>query len=140
MATKKRIAKKRIAKKKTGLTAFDFCRAFLKKERKASFAQIRDAAAKKGLKLAPISYGRSQALEGIVKARPAGTAKKNLKARKRGPGRPRGSKNRKASVGSVRSTGVDSIDRLIGTVQTLQRERDDAVEAVAKIRDLLKAL
>ena len=41
-------------------------------------------------RVAPISYGRAQALEGIVKARPYGTAKKD--GPKRRPGRPKGSR------------------------------------------------
>ena len=76
------------------LTAFDFCRAYLKRNPKATFAKIRDAAAKKRLKLYPISYGRAQSLEGIVKTAKYGASKKKRAKQKavmkRRPGRPRG--------------------------------------------------
>ena len=42
--------------------ALTFCRAYLKKKPKAPFAEIRDAAKKKRIKLWPISYGRALSL------------------------------------------------------------------------------
>ena len=49
------------------LTAMDFTRAYLRKKRKATYAEIRDAGKKKRLTIYPITYGRAQSLEGIVK-------------------------------------------------------------------------
>ncbi len=85
--------------------AFEFTIEYLKKNRKAAFADVRDAAAKKKMILYPIMYGRAQALLGIVKQAPRGQGKakmakaaKEAKAAgrvapagvvKRGPGRPR---------------------------------------------------
>lgn len=90
--------------------AFEFTLEYLKKDRKAAFADVRDAAAKKRMVLYPIMYGRAQAILGIVKQAPRGhgkakMAKEAKEARaagtpvaaapvaaspaKRGPGRPR---------------------------------------------------
>ncbi len=88
------------AKKKPN--ALDFARAYLKKKPKAPFADVRDAAKKKKLVLYPISYGRAQALEGIVKvakygskkaAKKKAAKKKGAKKTGRGPGRPQGRTN-----------------------------------------------
>ncbi|MCA8963781.1 MAG: hypothetical protein H6838_03220 [Planctomycetes bacterium] len=90
-----------MAAKKTN-PAFEFTIEYLKKNRKAAFADVRDAAAKKKLTLYPIMYGRAQALLGIVKQAPRGQGKAKMAkaakaarsaapagAVKRGPGRPR---------------------------------------------------
>jgi len=131
-------------------SSLDFARAYLRKKPKASFAEIRDAAAEKKLVLYPVSYGRAQALEGLVKVAKYGT-KKKAKASGRGPGRPKGSKNKakasgrgpgrpKGSKNKPRlpaRTRIDSIDDLVGTIKNLQQERDRAVDALEKIRNLL---
>lgn len=114
-------------------TSLDFARAYLRKKPKASFAEIRDAAAKKNLVLYPVSYGRAQALEGLVKVAKYGT-KKKAKPSGRGPGRPKGSKNKRRSPARTR---IDSIDDLVGTIKNLQQERDRALDAIEKIRNLL---
>ncbi len=148
MAAKK--TKKKSASKSPN--ALEFCRIYLRKKPKAPFAEIRDAAQKKRITLYPISFGRAQALEGIVKVRPYGSKKKTT-AKKRGPGRPMGSKNKrgpgrpkgsknKRGPGRPRKSGVslDSIEGLVVSLKTLQRERDEAVRAVEKIRTLLATL
>ena len=128
--------------KSTKPNALEFCRAYLRKKPKAPFAEIRDAAKKKRITLYPISFGRAQALEGIVKVRPYGSKKKaKATTKKRGPGRPKGSKNKRGPGRPPKSrTGLDSIENLVSTLKTLQRERDDAVRALDKIRSLLATL
>ena len=123
------------AKKKPN--ALDFTRSYLRKNPKAAFAEIRDAAEKKGLVLYPVSYGRAQALEGIVKMSKYGTSKKAKASGgpKRGPGRPKGSKNKARPA--ARSGGTGSIDDLVSTIQNLKDERDRALDAIEKIRRLL---
>ena len=131
------------AKKKA--TALDFARAYLIKKPSAPYAEVRDSATKKGLTLYPISYGRAKALEGLVAVAPYGTKKKKVKSG-RGPGRPKGSKNKK-KTGVVspgrgpgrprKTTGLEGIDGLVQTIQNLQRERDDAQAMLEKIRALL---
>jgi hypothetical protein len=117
------------------MNALAFARDYLRKNPKASFAEIRDAAKKKKLTLFPISYGRAQALEGLVKSRPYGSGKKAKKKSTRGPGRPKGSKNR-PKIGS-RGATLDSVNELLESVKAIQQERDDAVRTLEKIRALL---
>ena len=119
--------------KKKPPTSLDFARAYLRKKPKASFAEIRDAAKKKSLVLYPVSYGRAQALEGLVKVAKYGT-KNKAKASGRRPGRPKGSKNKRRPAARSR---IDSIDDLVGTIKNLQDERDRALDAIEKIRNLL---
>jgi len=120
--------------------ALDFARSYLRKNAKASFAEMRDAAEKKGLVLYPVSYGRAQALEGIVKMSKYGTGKKAKAAAgpKRGRGRPKGSKTRRPAAS--RSGGVGSVDDLVSTIQNLQDERDRALDAIDQIRKVLDSL
>ena len=131
--------------------ALSFCRTYLRRSPKATYAQVKKAADKKKIKLWPISYGRAQALEGIVKSKPRGsgkTAKKKAKTKvvkKRG--RPKGSKNKKATVKRGRRKGsknrrkrgvnLSSLDGLVSILKTLERDRDDAQKTLAKIRELL---
>jgi hypothetical protein len=132
MATKK--TKSKTTKTKVGSSALDFCREYLKKDPTAPFADIRDAAAKKGLVLYPISFGRAKALEGLVAMKPRGSKKAAAPA-KRGPGRPKGSKNK---VKAARSSGdVGGLDDLVSVLRSLQKERDDAVKVLDRIRELV---
>ena len=103
----------------------------------SNFAQIRDAAAKKRIKLYPISYGRAQALEGIIKMakRGEGKAKKKAAAKKktgRGPGRPKGSRNKPRG-----RIDTSSLEGLVSHLQSLQTDRDQAVRKLDQIRKLL---
>lgn len=109
--------------------ALSFCRTYLRRSPKATFAQIRDAAKKKRLTLWPVSYGRALSLEGLVKSKPRKSKKKTGK--KRGPGRPKGSKNKRPGV------KLSGLDGLVSTLQALQKERDEAVKVLDKIRDLV---
>lgn len=122
------------------MNALAFAREYLKKKPKATFAEIRDAAKKKKITLYAISFGRAQALEGIVKSRPYGSKKKAKKSG-RGPGRPKGSKNKvKRGPGRPRKTtalGVDAVTELLTSIKSIQRERDEAVRTLEKIRQLL---
>ena len=138
-------AKKTAAGKVKKPDALEFCRVYLRKKPAAPFAEIRDAAAKKKLTLYPISYGRAKALEGLVKVSPYGSKKKNKTTgvKKRGPGRPKGSKNKRGPGRpkmAPKATGSDSIENLVSTIQGLQRERDDALLAIEQIRRLLDKL
>jgi hypothetical protein len=152
--TRKTAAK--AAKKSDGSAALELARAFLRRKPTASFGDVKAAAEKKKIMIYPITYGRAKALEGLVKVAAYGASKKSSKksGAKRGPGRPKGSKNKrgpgrpkgsknKRGPGRPRTssmTGLDSIENLVSTIKTLQRERDDAVNAVDKIRFLLASL
>lgn len=138
MAAKKKTKKK--TGSKAGANALEFCRIYLRKKKKAPFAEVRDAAKKKGLVLYPISYGRAKALEGLVPVAKYGTGKAKRAKSGRGPGRPKGSKN-KPKPGALRasaaSVSIDSIDDLVRTVKNMERERNDAMATLDRIRALL---
>lgn len=107
--------------------------AMLKKNKKADFASIRDAGAKKGMKIYPIVFGRAQAALGIVKSRKRGEGKAAQKKSggaitRRGPGRPR-----KVTGGNAMA-GLDSI---IDQIKQTERERDRAIQTLQKIRELI---
>jgi hypothetical protein len=100
----------------------------------APYKDIAEAAAKKGLKLAPVVYGRARAALGM--------AKKTKAPSKRGPGRPKGSKNKVASgrgpgrpKGSGRKamSSFNGLDGVIAHVRGLEREVADLRARMAKI-------
>jgi len=114
--------------KKQPSPTFSFIRSKLKVNPKASFAQIRDAGAKKGMTVAPVLYGRVKALMGLVPMARRGEGLKKrgaLRSRalgKRGPGRPR---------------KTDISTSLLAEIQKMQRDRQDMKEALAQIRHLI---
>jgi hypothetical protein len=119
--------------------ALSFCRTYLRRKPDAPYAEIRDAAKKKKLLLYPISFGRAKDLEGLITFKP----RKDSVPKKRG--RPKGSKN-KPKVGAVtrgpgrpRATSdLTGLDTLVSTIRSLERERDEAVKALEKIRELVR--
>jgi hypothetical protein len=136
--TKKKTAKKP-AGKSDGSKALEFARAYLRKKPKAPFSEIKAGANKKRITIYPITYGRAKALEGLVAVSAYGTKKKTKATR--GPGRPKGSKNKRGPGRPRKSAGgLDSIESLVSTIKTLQRERDDALRAIDKIKGLLATL
>jgi len=114
----------------------EFLIAALKRNRKASYADIASAAAKRRLKLYPIIYGRAQALLGIVKsgkggkgkARAAGGRKRRSVTGKRGPGRPR-----KTAAGAL-----DSIHSIANAVRASQVEQERLRRALERIQQLVE--
>jgi hypothetical protein len=123
-----------MAAKKTA-SGMDFIIAFLKKNRKAAYADVRGAAEKKGLLIYPIMYGRAQALLGIVKSSPRGSKKKAAAKSGRGPGRPpkirRGpGRPRKAS------NPLDALQTMVADYRDNAREVERMRKVLASIRDL----
>ncbi len=111
--------------------AMDFIVESLKKDRNATYSDIRDAAAKKKLKIFPIMFGRAQLLLGIVKA---GSARKAKKAAapagiKRGPGRPR--KNPVAPV------MANTIEGIVAAVKGSEQAKARYLGALEKIQSIL---
>ena len=96
-------------------------------------------AKKKGLVLYPISFGRAQALEGIVSIAKYGTRKAAKKKSGRGPGRPKGSKNKPkfGALSPSSAVSLDSLDALVNTIKTLEQERNEAVATLDRIRAML---
>src|SRR5262245_20891157 len=103
----------------------------LKKNKSALYADIREAASKKGLTIWPVMYGRAQALLGHVKVAKRGTGKfarantakagrvipatTAASAVRRGPGRPR--KN------PLTASGLNGLDSIIATVKESEQAR-----------------
>ena len=117
----------------------------LKRDRSASYADVRDAAAKKKMTIYPIVYGRAQALLGIVKLTPRGQGKtaraKAAVSNKaaggpllmpRGPGRP--------ARASGPAPDLSSLEGIIQVVKTTQVERDRYRNALERISGILQQL
>jgi hypothetical protein len=132
--------------------AFEFTLEYLKSTPTATFAEIRDAAAKKKLVIYPIMYGRAQTLVGIVKAKPRGEGKakvaKAAKAAKaaapavaapvaagmpvkRGPGRPR-----KHPL-PVAAPNFGSLDGIIAAVKSSEQAKARYRSALERIQAIL---
>ena len=103
------------AKKKAPSKEYAFVHDFLKRNPKAEFATIRDAAKKKRMTIYPIVYGRAQAALGIVKSKPRGSKKAARKV-----GRPAGTGARRGRPPASMSAN-DSLSDLISGVKDLER-------------------
>ncbi len=118
-------------------SAIEFTRAFLRKKPKVEFKEVQAMAKKKGLVLYAIVYGRAKALEGLVKVAPYGSKKKKTQA-SRGPGRPKGSKNKRVTKpGRNVATAMDSLETVISAMRASNRERERYQKALQKINDIL---
>ena len=142
--------------------SFKFIVDYLERKPTAPFAEVRDAAGRKGYTIYPIVYGRAKAVLGLVPSKPRGTgayamATKAAKAKasgqpvpaaaaprerapaastapaKRGPGRPP-----KTAASSFSSTG--GFTDIIEAVRGIERERDEMRSALAKIREVLASV
>ncbi len=144
MAAKK--AKKAKPAKKPN-PGFDFIIAALKKNPKATYRDIAEAAAKKKMKIFPIMFGRAQAMLGIVKQAPRGKGKatkaRATKARaaearavraaapavkKRGPGRPR--KNPAPSMDG-------SLEGIVAAVKSSEQAKNRYRAALEKLQAII---
>lgn len=111
--------------------AMEFIVSSLRKKPKTAYADLAASAARRGMKIYPIMYGRAKALLGLVKVKPrgSGAAKKlgrpGRKPGRRGPGRPR------------RSLAAGSLVGLIEGVKQVERERDSLRSALDRVRALL---
>lgn len=121
------------------ISAMDFIIAQLKKNKKASYADIRDAATKKKLTIYPIMYGRAKALLGLVPVAARGSKKKKTAA-KRGPGRPpkvlgRGPGRPRKNRGD--GSPIDTLTDLLSGLKQQERANTELRSTLEKIRDLI---
>lgn len=108
----------------------EFIVAHLKKNKDASYAEIKAAADAKKLKVYPIMFGRAQALLGLVKSKPRGQGKAaQAKAMKRGPGRPP-----KSSTAGI---DTSSLDGIIAAVKHSEAAKSRYRSALEKIQTIL---
>ena len=117
----------------------------LKNRKAATYAEIKEAAAKKGLTIWPVMFGRAQALLGHVKVAKRGEGKfarasaakagRALPAAtdaptvRRGPGRPR--KN------PLPASGVNGLDSIIAAVKESEQARGRYRIVLERIQGLL---
>jgi len=95
--------------------AMEFLVSALKKNRKATYGELKAKADEKKLKIFPIMYGRAQALLGIVKSAKRGTGKTAMKSEGGGGGAGRRGRQPDASSksGQIREllkTGMSATD------------------------------
>jgi hypothetical protein len=139
---------------------FQFVLDYLEKKSDASFAEIRDAAAKKKFTIYPIVYGRAKALLGLVESRPRGTgpmamATKAAKAKaSRGSKEPAGPQSETAAAPKRRgrppknaqpapapaAAVVGGLDGLVAAVRQVEQDRDRMRTALEQIRGVLAGL
>lgn len=123
--------------------AMEFIVEQLKKNRKIGYAEIKEAAEAKKLKVFPIMFGRAQALLGIVKMSPRGQGKaarakaavaspEVLGVVKRGPGRPR-----KNPIAVTSSIDTSSLDGIIAAVRSSEQAKARYRAALEKIQTIL---
>ncbi len=123
--------------------AMDFIVEFLKKNKQASYAEIRAAAEGQQIAVYPIMYGRAQALLGLVASKPRGQGKAALAkagkveaakaeaVEKRGPGRP-------AKTASAFDAGsLSSLEGIIAAVKNSEQARTRYRNALEKIQQIL---
>ncbi len=119
----------------------------LRANKNATYREIADAAQKKGMKLAPIVFGRAKLALGMVKAGQGKTKRAAAAAGKRGPGRPKGSgrgpgrppgsgRGPGRPRGSNSKAGLDGIEGVIAHVRGLEQEVSDLRDTLAKIAQL----
>ena len=146
--------------------AFKFITGYLEKKPDAPFADVRDAAAKKGHTIYPIVYGRAKAFLGLVPTKPRGTgayatATKAAKAKAQSneqaaagaaaPKRRGRSAKTATTSGAKRGPGRPSkamtsaassggFTDIIEAVRGIERERDQIRSALLKIRELIAAV
>lgn len=118
----------------------------LSRNPEATFSECRDALAKQGHKLYPITYGRARVIAGIVKARPRGTGPKRAQKPPQAiVPQPRGksvtlatyvTKPARRPVGRPRKL-VDAsslVEQLKASIERLTSERDALASALVSIR------
>ena len=132
-----------MAAKKSATLAFT--RQYLRKKPEASFAEIRDAAAEKDLKIYPIVFGRAKALEGLVKVAPYGSKKKAREAKKAEAAAEMSAGSEEAipadkTAGAAPSGALESIDALIAGMRENHDERARYRAALIKISEILDAI
>ena len=116
--------------------AMEFVVAALKKNPKVEYASLKESAAKKGLTIFPIVYGRAKALLGLVPVAPRGSKKKKAIPKKTATRAVTGAK--RPATRASGSVTLDSLQNLVADMKQVTADRDRyqrALEEMAKILD-----
>ena len=122
-----------MATKKKPSPAYAFALAALKRNPNASFADIAKRAKAKRISVVAIVYGKAKLDLGLVQ-RGQGIAKRKKAGARRGPGRPRKVIGRR---GPGRPRKLATLDSIANQIRDLQADRDHAVDALNRIRNIL---
>ena len=123
----------------------EFVLAALKKNPKATFAQIAEAAKAKGLQVVPVVYGRARVMAGLSpKKGKAAKAKAKAKVKaqaqaKRGPGRPPGKRGPgrppgKRGPGRPAKSAGDGLENLVTRIRQAER-LEQALREIQRVLD-----
>jgi len=117
----------------------------LRKNKKASFADIKAAAQRKRLKLYPITYGRAKALLGLVPSAKRGEGKAarasaaSGRGMKRGPGRPPKLLRRGPGRPRKTVTAISSLDAFVAAMKQNEGTAAAYRAALERAFDILRA-
>lgn len=118
--------------------AMDFIVDSLKNNKHALYADIAEAAKKRGHTIYPIMYGRAKAMLKLVPVAPRGQGRKGAVKSGRGPGRPPAKRGPGRPPKSVAAAG--SLDAVISALKEGDRERDRYRRALEQIRSILVSI
>ena len=110
--------------------ALQFTRCFLREKPDASFAEIRDAAAERDMKIYPIVFGRAKALEGLVKVAPYGSKKRAREAQQAAAGAAEAPR-------AAPEASTVPIERVISGMRANHEDRERYRAALLKISAIL---
>jgi len=117
---------------------FEFLVNELRREPNLAYGVLRDRAAERGYKIAPIMYGRAKAVLGLVPVKPRGSKRAEKEAAATAPR----SLKQVESVAAVRFgkqlESVRSLEQLVGVVKDLDAERRRLRAALERIVDLIE--
>jgi len=127
-----------MAAKKTN-PAMEFIVDSLKKNKHATYAEIAEAAKKRGHTIYPINYGRAKAMLKLVPVAPRGQGRKAAARTGRGPGRPPKRGPGRPPRSAAAAAG-GSLDAVITALKEGERERDRFRRALEQIRSILESI
>lgn len=111
----------------------EFIVEYLRKDKNAAYADIRDAAAEQKITIYPIMYGRAQAMLGLVESKPRGQGKAALAKAEKSPAAaaPRATKSASSSF------DASSLDGIIAAVRSSEAAKARYRNALEKIQQIL---
>ena len=114
--------------------AFEFLVEELRQQPTISYGELRTAAEARGLKIAPIMYGRAKALLGLVPVRPRGQGKNRKKQGVAGLTR---AESASAEQFAKQLEAVQDLDALRAIARQLDQERRQLREALERLAQLI---